>query len=159
MIDARSLESDKCVSSENDSATTYGKRSCTEFTRPWTLVCCSCTREPYPWQHRRIMSIFVVGMKNEFLQKRLRRRLQEIKMALKEILSHSLEIENIILSPRKSRNFFGLICNCLKLQLPLRRSYLHLNLHFCSSHHLQIRILFRNLPYNLTRCSVVFESP
>ena len=39
-------------------------------------------------------------------------------------------------NPLTSRNFGGVNLQLLKLQLPLRRSYLHLNLYFRSSRHL-----------------------
>ena len=39
-------------------------------------------------------------------------------------------------SPVEVANFFRVNLQLLKLQLSLRRSYLHLNLHFRSSHHL-----------------------
>ena len=43
----------------------------------------------------------------------------------------------------KRRKFFGANLQLLKLELPLRRSYLHLNLHFRSSYHLHSTI---NIP-------------
>ena len=52
-------------------------------------------------------------------------------------LVYSANAEAMGLNPVQVPNFFWVNLQLLKLQLPLRRSYLHLNLYFRSSDHLQ----------------------
>ena len=54
-------------------------------------------------------------------------------------------------TPLKSRNFFQVTLHWIayyKLQVPLRQSYLHINLYFRSSHHHSVFHLFHGLTWS-----------